>query len=75
MTLSNLNFSPEYLAETQAPALQAVCIVFLVLITMFTILWFAACYYQKASWGWDDFFMLLSWIMVSALCIDALGKP
>jgi hypothetical protein len=56
--------TPDFNAQDSAPSIRILCIVLLVLITLFT----SARVYTRAavlkSFGWDDTFLVLAWASV-----------
>lgn len=72
--MNSTQISQAYLDEYNGAAIEAVTIVLIILITVAVALRFLARRLQSATWGWDDFLMIPSWLTCLAVCICSLGQ-
>lgn len=70
---TGMSRSPEYLREYSGGTLIAVSVVFIVLDLFFVGLRELARHRTKATWGWDDYFILPALVVNIGLCIHGIS--
>ena len=69
-----IDLTPQYLSEWDGRPVVITAITLIVLNTIFVFLRFLSRYQQTAPYGWDDVFIIPSWLLTVVISLVSIGE-